>query len=128
MAQLKQYGLACEKASGDILPFVGTVDVAWDMERLREALGDTGLIYMGQSYGSLLGLTYASMFPSHVRAMVLDSVIDPAISYDQFTQEQADGFERMLDVFFRGAPEHPLALGDQPEIPPQPFSQRSRPP
>ena len=100
MAQLKQYGLACEKASGDILPFVGTVDVAWDMERLREALGDTGLIYMGQSYGSLLGLTYASMFPSHVRAMVLDSVIDPAISYDQFTQEQADGFERMLDAFF----------------------------
>ena len=38
---------------------------------------------MGQSYGSLLGVTYAAMFPTHVRAMVLDGVIDPALSFDQ---------------------------------------------
>ena len=83
---LRQYGAACEKASGTVLPYVGTVDVARDLDRLRQALGDPGLTYMGQSYGSLLGLTYAAMFPTHVRAMVLDGVIDPALSFDQFTR------------------------------------------
>ena len=49
---------------------------------------------MGQSYGTLLGLTYASLFPTHIRAMVLDSVIDPALSFDQITLGQAEGSSR----------------------------------
>jgi pimeloyl-ACP methyl ester carboxylesterase len=97
---LKEYAAACEKASGSILPYVGSVDVARDMDRLRQALGDAGLTYMGQSYGTLLGLTYASLFPTHVRAMVLDSVIDPALSFNQMTAGQAQGFESDLDAFF----------------------------
>jgi pimeloyl-ACP methyl ester carboxylesterase len=79
---------------------VGTVDVARDMDRLRQALGDGVLTYMGQSYGTLLGLTYAALFPTHIRAMVLDSVIDPALSFDQITTGQADGFEGVLNAFF----------------------------
>ncbi len=79
IAGLKAYAAACEKASPTLLPYVGTVEVARDMDRLRQALGDGGLTYMGQSYGTLLGLTYASLFPTHIRAMVLDSVIDPAL-------------------------------------------------
>ena len=97
---LRQYAAGCEKASGTVLPHIGSVDAARDMERLRIALGDSGLSYMGQSYGSLLGLTYASLFPTHVRAMVLDSVIDPALSFNQITQGQADGFEASLQSFF----------------------------
>jgi pimeloyl-ACP methyl ester carboxylesterase len=97
---LKQYAAACEKASGSVLPYIGSVDVARDMDRLRQALGDAGLTYMGQSYGSLLGLTYASIFPTHVRAMVLDSVIDPALTFNQMTQGQAMGFEGVLNDFF----------------------------
>lgn len=97
---LKQYAAACEKASGSILPYVGSVDVARDMDRLRQALGDSALTYMGQSYGTLLGLTYASLFPMHVRAMVLDSVIDPALTFNQMTEGQAQGFENDLDAFF----------------------------
>ena len=83
-----------------MLPYVGTVDVARDMDRLRQALGDSGLTYMGQSYGTLLGLTYASLFPTHIRAMVLDSAIDPALSFNQITAGQADGFEGVLNAFF----------------------------
>jgi pimeloyl-ACP methyl ester carboxylesterase len=100
IASFSQYADACEKASSTVLPFVGSVDAARDMERLRIALGDNGLTYMGQSYGTLLGLTYASMFPTHVRAMVLDSVIDPALTFDQMTQGQANGFESVLESFF----------------------------
>ena len=97
---LRAFAAACEKNSANVLPYVGTVDVARDMDRLRQALGDSGLTYMGQSYGTLLGLTYASLFPTHIRAMVLDSVIDPALSFDQITEGQADGFEGVLDAFF----------------------------
>jgi pimeloyl-ACP methyl ester carboxylesterase len=100
IAQLKQFAAACETNSASVLPYVGTVDVARDMDRLRQALGDGGLTYMGQSYGTLLGLTYAALFPTHIRAMVLDSVIDPALSFDQITMGQADGFEGVLNAFF----------------------------
>jgi pimeloyl-ACP methyl ester carboxylesterase len=100
IAGLRQFAAACEKNSATVLPYVGTVEVARDMDRLRQALGDSGLTYMGQSYGTLLGLTYAALFPTHIRAMVLDSVIDPALSFNQITAGQADGFEGVLNAFF----------------------------
>ena len=100
LAGLKQFAAACEEASANVLPHVGSVDVARDMDRRRAALGDSGLTCMGQSYGSLLGLTYADLFPTHVRAMVLDGVIDPALTFNQITQGQAAGFENVLDAFF----------------------------
>ncbi len=100
IAGLKQFADACERASAIVLPHVGTVDAARDMEQLRAALGDSGLTYMGQSYGTLLGLTYAALFPTRVRAMVLDSVIDPALSFNDMTEGQAAGFEAMLGAFF----------------------------
>ena len=100
ITQLEQFAAACEKNSADVLPYVGTVDVARDMDRLRQALGDSGLTYMGQSYGTLLGLTYAALFPTHIRAMVLDSVIDPALSFNQIVAGQAEGFEGVLNAFF----------------------------
>jgi pimeloyl-ACP methyl ester carboxylesterase len=100
LADMRQFGADCEKASAAVLPYIGTVNVARDMDRLRIALGDTGLTFMGQSYGTLIGTTYAQMFPTHIRAMVLDSVIDPALTLNQITLGQAKGFEGELDGFF----------------------------
>jgi pimeloyl-ACP methyl ester carboxylesterase len=100
IAGLQQFADGCERDSAILLPHVGTVDAARDMDRLRAALGDGGLTYMGQSYGTLLGLTYASLFPTRVRAMALDSVIDPALSFDDMTEGQAAGFEGVLNAFF----------------------------
>ncbi|HXQ90587.1 MAG TPA: alpha/beta fold hydrolase, partial [Acidimicrobiales bacterium] len=71
------YAAQCETLSGELLPFVGTVDTARDLDRIRQALGDAQLTFFGHSYGTLLGATYAQMFPTHVRAMVLDGAIDP---------------------------------------------------
>ena len=101
IAGYRQYAAGCEKASGTVLAHCwGWSTPHHDMERLRIALGDSGLSYMGQSYGSLLGLTYASLFPTHVTPMVLNSVIDPALSFNQITQGQANGFEASLQSFF----------------------------
>lgn len=100
LANDQAYAQQCEQASAGELPFVGTVDVARDLDRIRAALGDAQLTYIGHSYGTLLGLTYAQMFPTHVRAMVLDGVIDPAVSAPQMVTDQAVGFESILNQFF----------------------------
>jgi pimeloyl-ACP methyl ester carboxylesterase len=67
----------CERTSAWLLPHLSTADVARDMDRLRQALGDRQLTYLGISYGTYLGASYANMFPGKVRAMVLDGNIDP---------------------------------------------------
>lgn len=96
----KAYAEACEKYSHGVLAYVGTVDAARDLDRIRVALGDAALSFIGHSYGTLLGATYAGMYPTHVRAMVLDGAIDPALSSDQMVLDQAKGFESVLDDFF----------------------------
>jgi pimeloyl-ACP methyl ester carboxylesterase len=100
MVNDRSFGADCLKASGSLLSNVGTVDVARDVDRLRVALGDAKLTFMGQSYGTLIGATYAQMYPTNVRAMVLDSAIDPNLTFNQVTLGQAEGFEGVLNSFF----------------------------
>lgn len=101
IANDQAFARACAAASGPLLGHVGTVQAARDLDRIRAALGDTRLTYLGLSYGTLLGAAYASMFPTHVRAMVLDGAIDPALSTDAMTLDQAEGFEHAFDAFAR---------------------------
>jgi pimeloyl-ACP methyl ester carboxylesterase len=96
----RQFASQCEQDSGGVLPYVGTVDAARDLDRIRAALGDARLTFMGHSYGTLLGATYAQMFPARVRAMVLDGAIDPAMSSDEMVLEQTQSLEEVLDDFF----------------------------
>jgi pimeloyl-ACP methyl ester carboxylesterase len=95
----QEFARQCEKYSDAILPYVGTVDTARDLDRIRQALGDARLTFMGNSYGTLLGATYAELFPTHVRAMVLDSAIDPALSTTAYATGQADSLESELTAF-----------------------------
>ena len=67
----------CIARSGDLLPYVGTVNAARDLELLRIALGDDQLTYLGFSYGTALGAVYADLFPESVRALVLAGSVDP---------------------------------------------------
>ena len=69
------------------------------MDILRAALGERQLDYLGASYGTLLGATYADLFPTHVRRMVLDGAIDPSLSNEQLTLGQAKGFETALRAY-----------------------------
>ncbi|MFJ8072382.1 alpha/beta hydrolase [Streptomyces sp. NPDC096176] len=67
----------CEQRDPELLRHVSTADTARDLDRLRQAVGEPQLTYQGISYGTILGATYANLFPDKVRAMVLDSNIDP---------------------------------------------------
>ncbi|MFV0253866.1 MAG: alpha/beta fold hydrolase [Beutenbergiaceae bacterium] len=70
---------ACQLFSGDRIRHASTANVARDMDLLRQAVGDEQLSYIGYSYGTVLGATYAALFPQRVRALVLDGTVDPEV-------------------------------------------------
>ncbi|MGY1736839.1 alpha/beta hydrolase [Geodermatophilus sp. SYSU D00684] len=90
---------ACAEEYGDALGTFNTVDTARDMDLLRESLGDEQLSYLGYSYGTTLGSTYAELFPENVRAMVLDAAVDPDADPQADAEAQAAGLEAGFDTF-----------------------------
>jgi pimeloyl-ACP methyl ester carboxylesterase len=68
---------ACDREGGPIINHMSTANVARDLDRMRAAVGDSKLTYVGYSYGTQLGQTYANMFPNRFRAIVIDGVLDP---------------------------------------------------
>jgi pimeloyl-ACP methyl ester carboxylesterase len=104
IAKDARYIARCIALNGDILAHVSTANVARDMDLVRDALGERKLNYLGFSYGTFLGATYASLFPRNYRALVLDGPLD-ADNYInrpmQGLREQTAGFERALGRFFQ---------------------------
>jgi pimeloyl-ACP methyl ester carboxylesterase len=76
----------CTSRSGGLLAHISTADTVRDLDYLRQLVGDAQLNFRGISYGTMIGQTYANMFPDHVRAMVLDGVVDP-VSFTDGTAE-----------------------------------------
>jgi pimeloyl-ACP methyl ester carboxylesterase len=68
---------ACARRGTKIIDYMSTANTARDLELLRQAVGDDALTYVGYSYGTFLGVTYANLFPDKVRALVVDGVLDP---------------------------------------------------
>ena len=96
------YTEGCKRHAGPSLTHMSTLNVAKDLDRLRQAVGDDKLNYIGYSYGTLIGATYVNLFPSRVRAVIIDGNVDP----DQRTNhrlankfERAGGFEIALSGF-----------------------------
>ncbi|MER7109027.1 alpha/beta hydrolase [Streptomyces sp. NPDC000229] len=94
------FGAGCAKRSGKVIPHVTTSNTARDLELVRHVLGDKKLNYMGFSYGTQLGGTYAHLFPRNVGRTVLDAVVDPTADTTGHARNQAIGFQRALDNYF----------------------------
>jgi len=94
-----KFGQDCLKYSGDLLGFIDTNSAARDLDLLRATLGDTKLNYLGYSYGTLLGATYAELYPKKTGHLVLDGVLDPATTEFQVTETQAKGFESAMRAY-----------------------------
>jgi pimeloyl-ACP methyl ester carboxylesterase len=102
VAHARSYVDSCLANNGEILQHVSTANVARDMDALRAAVGDERLSYLGFSYGTFLGATYAGLFPDRYRALVLDGAVEPDNwIYDPVAQSttQLVAFEVALDRF-----------------------------
>ena len=119
----------CAARTGvDVLATVGTRDVARDLDVLRAALGDAGLSYLGYSYGTRIGSTYAQQFPARVRAMVLDGALDPDADPTDEVVAQGRGFQGTFDAFARDCARLPACpLGTDPAQATVRYQQLTRP-
>jgi len=89
----------CSQQTGAVLGHIDTVSAAKDLDVLRAVLNDAKLNYLGFSYGTFLGSTYASLFPDNVGRLVLDGAVDPSISNEELTAGQARAFERAIHTY-----------------------------
>lgn len=87
------FGDSCLEHTGALLEHIGTEQVASDLDLLRALLGEQQLNYLGVSYGTLIGSTYADLFPENVGRFVLDAAVAPDSTDFDGTLYQAAGFE-----------------------------------
>ncbi|NUU23005.1 MAG: alpha/beta fold hydrolase [Streptomycetaceae bacterium] len=95
----KRFGQSCKDHTSALLAHVSTVDAARDMDQIREALGEPKLHYLGASYGTFLGSTYAELFPDKVGRFVLDGAVDPSQTAATANRLQGGGFETALNAY-----------------------------
>lgn len=98
-ADIAEFAAACAENSAEVLGHVDTVSAARDLDVLRALLGQERLDYLGFSYGTLLGATYAGLFEERTGRLVLDGGLDPALSLGEVAAGQAEGFEGALRAY-----------------------------
>ncbi|KOV97600.1 alpha/beta hydrolase [Streptomyces sp. NRRL B-3648] len=102
----RKFAESCGARSARLLRHVSTVEAARDMDILRAALGDRKLNYVGASYGTFLGATYAGLFPGRVGRMVLDGAMDPSLDARRLNLDQTAGFETAFRAFVKDCVRH----------------------
>jgi pimeloyl-ACP methyl ester carboxylesterase len=87
---------SCQVQTGTELKHLDTVSAARDLDVLRASVRSPRFNYLGFSYGTLLGNTYATLYPEKVGRMVLDGAEDPTLSPNQKSLNQLKGFDTEL--------------------------------
>lgn len=94
-------GKSCSELSGPLIQHLDTINVAKDMERVRLAIGDgEKLNFLGRSYGSQIGVTYAELYPDNINRMALDGIVDHTQSEITTLNDEATAYEDTLNEFF----------------------------
>ncbi|MCX5131832.1 alpha/beta hydrolase [Streptomyces sp. NBC_00340] len=113
VAAYKNFAEGCGERSPELLRHVSTVEAARDMDILRAVLGDQKLNYVGASYGTFLGATYAGLYPERAGRLVLDGALDPSLTARKLNEEQTAGFETAFQSFAKDCVRHSdCPLGD----------------
>ncbi|WP_431990614.1 alpha/beta hydrolase [Streptomyces albogriseolus] len=95
----RTFAEGCGAKAPKLLRHVSTVEAARDMDIVRAVLGDEKLSYVGASYGTLLGATYAGLFPERTGRLVLDGAMDPSLGARRLNLEQTEGFDTAFTAF-----------------------------
>ncbi|WP_395572883.1 alpha/beta hydrolase [Streptomyces sp. BK79] len=116
----KEFAEGCGADAPKLLRHVSTVEAARDMDILRAVLGDEKLTYVGASYGTFLGATYAGLFPDRAGRLVLDGAMDPSLPARRLNLEQTAGFETAFQSFAKDCVRQPdCPLGGKGTTPAQ---------
>ncbi|GIH80699.1 alpha/beta hydrolase [Planobispora longispora] len=102
----RRYADACAMRWSWLLPHVTTENTARDMDRIRQALGEEKISFLGYSYGTYLGSVYATLFPGRVKRLVLDSAVDPRHVWYESNLRQNAAFDRRHRDFLRWTARH----------------------
>ncbi|MGX1762477.1 alpha/beta hydrolase [Streptomyces lydicus] len=115
----KKYADGCAERSGGLLPYMTTKNTVRDLDVIRAGLGEKKLNYLGVSYGTYLGAVYGTLFPTHVRRMLVDSVVNPAREniWYQANLDQDVAFETRWGDWKKWVAKNDAAyhIGDTPE-------------
>lgn len=111
----KKFAQGCGADAPKLLRHVSTVEAARDMDVARAALGDRKLTYVGASYGTFLGATYAGLFPGRVGRLVLDGAMDPSLPARRMNLDQTAGFETAFQSFAKDCVRHPDCPAGTPD-------------
>ena len=99
VARSGEVGQGCQAKSADRYRWLDTVSTARDLDVLRHLLGEPALDYLGASYGTMLGATYAQLFPDNVGRFVLDGALPTDLTSQELSRDQAVGFDTALRRF-----------------------------
>ncbi|MGW1374757.1 alpha/beta hydrolase [Streptomyces sp. NPDC002446] len=103
----RDFAKGCATRSGKVLPHVSTIEAARDMDVLRAVLGDKKLTYVGASYGTFLGATYAGLFPTRSGRLVLDGAMNPDLDARTINIDQTAGFNTAFTAFAKDCVKKP---------------------
>lgn len=117
LERVRSFAESCGTRHADVLPHVGTVSAARDIEAVRVALGAERISYFGYSYGTYLGAVYAKLHPGRVHRLVLDSVVDPAGVWYEDNLAQDRAFDARHKAFLAWVAKYDATyrLGTDPE-------------
>ena len=104
----RDFGRSCLERSGALLQHVSTAETARDLDLLRGLVGDRKLNYLGSSYGTQIGATYAELFAKNVGRVVLDGAVNIT---DDTSVSQTQGFDRALTSFAAWCAKQECKLG-----------------
>ncbi|PRY33282.1 alpha/beta hydrolase [Pseudosporangium ferrugineum] len=99
IATNRAYWASCRTDPPSLISHAGTADTVRDLDALRAALGERQVTFHGSSYGTLLGELYAERYPSHVRALVLESAMDHSQDVGGFLRTQGWALQDSFDAF-----------------------------
>ncbi|MDO4260183.1 MAG: alpha/beta hydrolase [Actinomycetaceae bacterium] len=90
------YAKRCQEQTGDLFKHVDTISAAKDFELARHLIGKDKIDYLGYSYGTFLGATYADLYPNRVGRFILDGALDPTVPVNELSDMQMEGFDAEL--------------------------------
>lgn len=95
----EKFGESCLNMTGPLVKHMDSVSVAKGIEAIHQGLGDEKLNYLGLSYGTLIGQTYAELFPQNIRTLVLDGNMDHSTDPISYLTVKSFTYERELVRF-----------------------------